>query len=91
MPLPKNKAWFPLKSWGWGWGYPTRWQGWVSLTVFVIALMIGSPLAAKNIALYVLFCLGMSAILGIVVYWKGERISWVWQRGKKCGDDTPTK
>lgn len=30
-----NKPWFEKKKFGWGWGLPLRWQGWLTLILFV--------------------------------------------------------
>jgi uncharacterized membrane protein YhaH (DUF805 family) len=78
MPLPKDKAWFPPKTYGWGWGPPRRWQGWIVLLVFFAALVAGMPLAKKALLFYVAYCLALAAVLIAIAYWKGEKPHWSW-------------
>lgn len=79
MPLPKDKAWFPVKTYGWGWGIPSRWQGWAVMIGFVAALVAGSPLISKVHPLaYVGYCCVLGGILTAICYWKGEKPGWHW-------------
>jgi hypothetical protein len=78
MPLPKDKAWFPVKTYGWGWGIPRRWQGWVVMIGFIVALVAGSPLATKSPLGYVAYAIVLGSILTAVCYWKGEKPGWHW-------------
>lgn len=83
MPLPKEKAWFPPKTYGYGWGMPSRWQGWVVLLGYVIALVAGSVwLAARSLPLYIVYTLGITAVLVVICAWKGEKTSWRWGEEK---------
>jgi hypothetical protein len=81
MSLPREKAWFPVKTYGWGWGLPLRWQGWATLIAFIVALSAGSALVAKNPLLYLGYVLALAAVLIGICYWKGEKPGWHW------GDD----
>lgn len=81
MPLPKDQAWFPAKTYGWGWGLPARWQGWVVMGGFFVALAAGSPLVAKSPLLYVGYSLALGVVLIGICYAKGEKPGWRW------GDD----
>jgi hypothetical protein len=79
MPLPKDKAWFPVKTYGYGWGLPCRWQGWVVMIGFLVALFAGSPLVSKLHALwFVAYALVLAGILSALCYWKGEKPGWRW-------------
>jgi hypothetical protein len=78
MPLPKEEAWFPVKTHGWGWGPPRRWQGWVVLIGFVIGIAAGGRLAAHHPLAYAAYCLTLGAILTGICYWKGEQPGWRW-------------
>ena len=78
MPLPKNEAWFPAKTYGWGWGLPSRWQGWVVMAAFILALIAGTPLAAKSAGFYAGYAIALGAVLCLICYWKGERPEWRW-------------
>ncbi|MEO7414792.1 MAG: hypothetical protein ABIZ81_15705 [Opitutaceae bacterium] len=78
MPLPKDQAWFPAKTYGWGWGIPSRWQGWVVFLGFIGAIAAGAPLAKQSPLIYVVYCCGLGAVLGAIAYWKGEKPRWSW-------------
>ncbi len=84
MPLPKDQAWFPAKTYGWGWGVPTRWQGWAVMIGFLMALLLGGVfLAPRNVAAYIGYAFFLSVILTAICYAKGEAPRWRW------GDDEP--
>lgn len=78
MPLPKDKAWFPAKTYGWGWGFPSRWQGWVVMLAFVAALMAGAPLANRDPVVYIGYSFALAGVLVAIAYWKGEKPHWSW-------------
>jgi hypothetical protein len=78
MPLPKNEAWFPAKTHGWGWGPPRRWQGWVVMVAWAVALVAGGRLVKIHTYWYVLYALFLGAILTAICYWKGEKPGWRW-------------
>ncbi len=82
MPLPKDKAWFPAKTYGWGWGLPSRWQGWVVMVAFVAALVAGAPLVKKAPLLYLCYTIALTAVLVTIAYWKGEKPHWSWGKRK---------
>ena len=82
MPLPKDRAWFPAKTYGWGWGVPVRWQGWVVMIGFLVALILGALLILPRGPYAFLGWVGVvSAALTGICYWKGEAPRWRW------GDD----
>ena len=78
MPLPKEKAWFPAKTYGWGWGFPSRWQGWLVMLGFIVALVVGSPLAKKGPWIYAAYSIVLGGVLIAIAYWKGEKPRWSW-------------
>ena len=79
MPLPKDRAWFPRKSYGWGWGIPFRWQGWVVLGAYLAALIaINVSLLRSDVLWRVGSIIGLSILLSAVCYWKGEQPQWSW-------------
>lgn len=78
MPLPKEKAWFPVKTCGRGWGIPTRWQGWVVTVGFLVALFAGTPLVKMYPPALVGHNLVLAGILVAICYRKGERSGWHW-------------
>jgi hypothetical protein len=79
MPLPKDKAWFCSKTYGWGWGLPIKWQGWVTLLLYLGAMTIGAIwLPTKHLWLFILFCVVVSGMFIAICYWKGESPRWRW-------------
>ena len=80
MPLAKDEAWFPAKTYGWGWSVPRRWQGWLVMFVFIAALIAGTPLVRRGPAVFAGYSLALVAVLVAVCYWKGEKPHWSWGR-----------
>ncbi len=78
MPLPKEEAWFPAKTYGWGWGFPSRWQGWLVMLVFLALLIAGIPLAKKGVLVYSGYGSALVLALVAISYWKGEKPRWSW-------------
>lgn len=77
MSLPKDKAWFPAKAGGYGWGLPSRWQGWVVLLLYIMALIIGGVFIPKiDPLVFVGYTIVVSLILCGISSWKGERAAW---------------
>ena len=78
MPLPRDKAWFPAKTYGWGWGLPLRWQGWIVMVSFIAALVAGAPIVENSPAIYTAYCMMLAGVLICICYWKGEKPEWRW-------------
>lgn len=34
--------WFPAKRYGWGWSFPTTWQGWTVIAIYVGLVVAGA-------------------------------------------------
>ena len=62
--------WFPRKRFGWGWGPPRNLQGWSVLIGWIGLLMIGRRSLSGFSG--IVFFVGMVALLGLIVYFKGE-------------------
>jgi len=72
------KYWFAVKRYGWGWGMPVRWQGWAVLLGYLGLLYAGiyGLTPGRGAAVYLLV---LTALLVVVVVWKGERpVRWRW-------------
>ena len=72
------KYWFPAKQYGWGWGFPSTWQGWVVLAVY-LALMLGglvvvNPATSPNA--YGVYAAVVLAVFMLVVWRTGEPPGW---------------
>jgi len=79
MSLPKEQAWFPAKRYGWGWGIPSRWQGWVVMIAWLLALIGGATaLTANHPDWFVAYAFAISGVLVAICYRKGESPSWRW-------------
>jgi hypothetical protein len=76
----KNEIWFPAKRYGWGWGLPVRWQGWVVLTAYVglLTLTVSLPALRSQPGTCAAGIGGLSGLLILVCWLKGERPKWRW-------------
>lgn len=75
-----KKLWFKVKQYGWGW-YPSTWQGWTVMLVYLIAVIhliikINSQQILLPDFLARLFII--SAILLVVCFLTGEKLKWRW-------------
>lgn len=79
MSLPREQAWFAAKRYGYGWGLPLRWQGWVTLLVYVAAIITAAfTVAERHRAGFIIFSILLSAAFVGICYWKGEPAKWRW-------------
>jgi hypothetical protein len=75
--------WFKRKLYGWGW-VPVKWQGWLVVGVYVLALVLFSlTIDESSSALEVFFTFILPILLLTVVliricYKKGEKPRWSW-------------
>jgi cytochrome bd-type quinol oxidase subunit 2 len=75
--------WFKRKLYGWGWT-PVRWQGWVVIGVYVVALLALALSVDKDantkqfVMQFVLPLLLIITTLIIICYRKGEKPKWQW-------------
>lgn len=78
MPLPRNKAWFAAGKSGAskGWTKPLRWQGWLVIGLYLLALLAVPLFPALRqpllLGTHVILC---TLILVAVLFWKGEKLS----------------
>ena len=79
-PAGSRKYWFPAKRYGWGWGPPSTWQGWAVLLAYLSFALGGIPLiqASKGSAIYIIYALGLTGLLIVVCWLKGEPPRWRW-------------
>jgi hypothetical protein len=80
-PLPNEKEiWFPAKRYGYGWGPPVRWQGWVVLLIYLLAIAGGMRafLGPKHPNYFVIYVGVLSVALIAICTWKGEPPRWRW-------------
>jgi hypothetical protein len=80
MSLPKDEAWFRAKSCGYGWGFPARWQGWVVIVSYMIAVCVVGLWFTTHPARVVACIIAFSLVLVAFHVWKGEPAKWRWGR-----------
>lgn len=77
MPDPDRKFWFHVKSYGFGWGMPARWQGWVSILVY-LGLLLAAVCFATPTARWIYVAV-LTTLFIILVAFTGERPArWRW-------------
>lgn len=79
--------WFKRKLYGWGWT-PVKWQGWLTLIVYIILIMMiaylrepsiaDNPNSGSNFLTFALPLLVLTGILIYICYKKGESPRWQW-------------
>lgn len=84
MNSEKPRYWFPAKTYGWGWGIPCSWQGWVVLLVYLALVAMTCFLIdpAKHLKTWIAAIWGLSILLVLICWWKGERPAWRWGKTK---------
>jgi uncharacterized membrane protein len=72
--------WFEAKTYGIGWTLPVTWQGWLTVLLFVVALLSGF-LFISSLMFRFVYILLLAVGLVVVVVWKGEKPPrWRWGR-----------
>ena len=79
MVRPDRKFWFHAKTFGFGWGMPARWQGWVSIVVY-LALVSAALILAPPVARWI-YVIVLSVLFIVLVAFTGERPA-RWRRGE---------
>lgn len=83
-----NGYWFKRKLYGWGWT-PVRWQGWVVIALYVLAIVLFSLTIDDNsptreVAFtFILPVVFLTALLIRICYKKGEKPRWQWGLDRK--------
>lgn len=74
--------WFPAKRYGWGWSFPTTWQGWVVVAVYVIVIGAGAAFIRPSLhpVRFVAYVLILTCLLVAVCWATGEPPRWRWGR-----------
>ena len=74
-----DQYWFPAKRFGWGWGPPAKWQGWVVLAAFFLAMGAAAlMLMPTHIVGFLVLMILMVLLLLLICYAKGEPPAWRW-------------
>jgi hypothetical protein len=76
----KAPYWFRAKRYGWGWGLPLTWQGWLAYALYWVLLLLGFALfpPQRELAAFLAYTVGLSALLVVICWLKGEPPSWRW-------------
>lgn len=72
------RYWFPAKSYGWGWGFPSTWEGWLVLSLFLAVCCCSTWLAAGSVLKAVGLIWIAAIVLIAIAFWKGEPPRWRW-------------
>ena len=81
--MPDDRQyWFPAKRYGWGWSFPTTWQGWVVIAIYVILIGVGAAFIrpALQPARFAMYMLLLTCALVAVCWLTGEPPRWRWGR-----------
>jgi hypothetical protein len=75
-----KKFWFPSKKFGWGWGLPVKWQGWVVLAIYVLAMLLNAIYFTpyRYPISFAVCSFLLTAALIFVSWLKGEPPRWRW-------------
>ena len=79
-PGEARRYWFAAKRYGWGWGPPLTWEGWLTLALYVLGLVLAAVLAAmRGDERVFTFGVPVLTLLLIAVFQlKGEPPRWRW-------------
>ena len=85
----KKEIWFKAKTYGYGW-YPSMWQGWLILFIFILAEILTFAIIDKNshsasdtLRPFIIFSIIYIVILISICIKKGEKAKWRWGKDKK--------
>jgi hypothetical protein len=75
-----KQYWFPAKKYGWGWGMPSAWQGWLTLSLYVVWLGGSAYLFSpeEQPGAFAVSVVIASAFLVFICRVKGEPARWRW-------------
>lgn len=75
-----DDIWFPTRRFGWGWGPPRKWQGWVTLGLYLLMMVIGltSIDPERQQPLFMGWMIGWTLAFAAVCWLKGEKPGWRW-------------
>jgi len=75
-----KKYWFPAKKYGWGLGFPSAWQGWVTLAIYIGSIVLNAHIFPPEgkLASFLFVTITLSALFILICWIKGEPTSWRW-------------
>lgn len=81
-----DKQWFGRKKIGWGWGLPQTWQGWLTVALFFISIII-FRFISKTPLLFAILVLSACTLLCAIAWKTSGKPDWgIWldnNRNKK--------
>lgn len=89
----ENKLWFKAKTYGWGWT-PSSWEGWLVVVLYLFSVFIYARSTVdkaldgggSGVPLYYhLLMAGVTILLVVISYKKGEKPGWRWPRSEERG------
>ena len=77
---PEKRYWFPAKRYGWGWSFPSTWQGWLVIALYLILILGAIPVLhpGHDSLPFGLYASVLTFALIAVCWWKGEPPHWHW-------------
>jgi hypothetical protein len=79
MSKESQRLWFPAKKYDGDGAFHAR-QGWVGMLVYLV--LVGTAgfviRPASNIKVYLTVVFGLTFLLCLVCWWKGEKPAWSW-------------
>lgn len=75
MKQPSEKPWFGRKLFGWGWGLPQRWEGWATLIIYLLLILIPQSVFQSKI-FFLVFTLFATIILFAVIWKTSGKPQW---------------
>lgn len=88
-----KRYWFRRKLYGWGWT-PATWQGWLVLLGFVLLMLLNGYRLGMTaspddgtVSNFVLEIVGLSLLLIVICWQKGEPPKWQWGLPDKSHHD----
>jgi hypothetical protein len=72
------RYWFPAKRHGWGWSFPSSWQGWLTIAIYVALVLAGIVVLtpSRQPVMFAAFLVLLTALLVAVCLAKGEPPRW---------------
>lgn len=76
----KKHYWFPAKRYGLGWGFPSAWQGWLILLIYLGAISFSAYVfsPSSKTTSFLLATIAISVTLIVICWIKGEPPKWRW-------------
>ena len=79
--MSDDRPWFRAKAYGYGAGLPLRWQGWMTLALFLAVIGIGNAALLPRHRLMYLLVVALDVAVFAWVAAHRTQGGWRWRRG----------